>query len=407
MEFCVVGLNHNIAPIEIRERVHFKESDIINANNLLQGDSLKELIVLSTCNRSEIYFYSEDYERDIVKVKSFFEEYFNVKDIDFIEKSKDSALEHLFKVVIGLDSLVFGEDQILGQVVDAHQTGMDIGGAEKNLNKVFREAITFSKKIKTDTNISDHPTSIAYIGVKKIAEQMDLEGKTVLIVGLGNMGQLALVHMLEYGAKIFISNRTAENSQKIKLAHPEIEIIDYARVRSHLNEVDVLISATSYPNALFSKEDFLDLNRELHIMDLSLPRDVDSNVLENPHIHLYDIDSLTTISQMSLESKKKILESYEDEIRGQIESINTWIANSDVDPILQTVNERCEQIAADTLNYIFRKTNLSYGEKVKVQKIVESSLKKVMKEPLLSLKSLEDSEDKAVAIRVLEELFEQ
>lgn len=407
MEFCVVGLNHNIAPIEIRERVHFKESDIINANNLLQGDSLKELIVLSTCNRSEIYFYSEDYERDIVKVKSFFEEYFNVKDIDFIEKSKDSALEHLFKVVIGLDSLVFGEDQILGQVVDAHQTGMDIGGAGKNLNKVFREAITFSKKIKTDTNISDHPTSIAYIGVKKIAEQMDLEGKTVLIVGLGNMGQLALVHMLEYGAKIFISNRTAENSQKIKLAHPEIEIIDYARVRSHLNEVDVLISATSYPNALFSKEDFLDLNRELHIMDLSLPRDVDSNVLENPHIHLYDIDSLTTISQMSLESKKKILESYEDEIRGQIESINTWIANSDVDPILQTVNERCEQIAADTLNYIFRKTNLSYGEKVKVQKIVESSLKKVMKEPLLSLKSLEDSEDKAVAIRVLEELFEQ
>ncbi len=407
MEFCVVGLNHNIAPIEIRERVHFKESDIINANNLLQGDSLKELIVLSTCNRSEIYFYSEDHERDIVKVKSFFEEYFNVKDIDFIEKSKDAALEHLFKVVIGLDSLVFGEDQILGQVVDAHQTGMDIGGAGKNLNKVFREAITFSKKIKTDTNISDHPTSIAYIGVKKIAEQMDLEGKTVLIVGLGNMGQLALVHMLEYGAKIFISNRTAENSQKIKLAHPEIEIVDYAKVRAYLKEVDVLISATSYPNALFSKEDFLDLNRELHIMDLSLPRDVDSNVLENPHIHLYDIDSLTTISQMSLESKKKILESYEDEIRGQIESINTWIANSDVDPILQTVNERCEQIAADTLNYIFRKTNLSYGEKVKVQKIVESSLKKVMKEPLLSLKSLDDSEDKAVAIRVLEELFEQ
>ncbi|NLY21263.1 MAG: glutamyl-tRNA reductase [Tissierellia bacterium] len=407
MDFCVVGLNHNVASIEIREKVHFKETDIVNATDILQGDTLKELIVLSTCNRSEIYFLSDDYINDIEKVKAFFHEYFQCPELSFIEKSCDEAIKYLFQVVIGLESIVFGEDQILGQIVDAHLTAIDLGGSLKFMNKVFREAITFAKNIKTITNVSDHATSISYIGVKQIAEQIDLNDKNIIIIGLGNMGQLALVHLLEYESNIFVSNRTIANSVKLKLKYPSIEIIPYEEMNRNLNEMDVLISATSYPGTILDEKDFKELNKDLYIMDLSLPRDIHSNVSENQMIKLYDIDSLSEISKQSLDEKRQILLGFEEDIDTKVQELNYWMANTTVDPILKNVNERCDDIAKDTLNYIYRKTSLSHGEKMKIKKIVESSLKKVMKEPLLALKNMDDSNEKNIAIKVLEELFEQ
>ena len=407
MDFCVVGLNHNVASIEIREKVHFKETDIVNATDILQSDTLKELVVLSTCNRSEIYFFSDDYMRDIERVKTFFHEYFQCPELSFIEKSCDEALKYLYQVVIGLESIVFGEDQILGQVVDAHLTAIDLDGAQKFMNKVFREAITFAKNIKTITNVSDHPTSISYIGVKQIAKQIDLKDKNIMIIGLGNMGQLALVHLLEYESNIFVSNRTIANSVNLKLKYPNIKIIPYEEMKQSLNEMDVLISATSYPRTILELDDFNDLSKNLYIMDLSLPRDIHSNVSENQLITLYDIDNLSEISKQSLEEKRQILMGFEEDIDNAVQELNYWMANTTVDPILKNVNERCDDIAKDTLNYIYRKTSLSHGEKMKVKKIVESSLKKVMKEPLLALKNMDDSDDKNMAIKVLEELFEQ
>ena len=216
MKFCVVGINHHIAPIALREKVHFKETDIIACSEQITGEGIEECIIVSTCNRSEIYFMSRDVIADCGRIKQFYQSYFQtpIEDAFFIEKVSDDAIRHLFYVSVGLDSAVVGEDQILGQVVDAQETAINIGSTGKGINKIFREAITFSKEVKTQTNVSHTPVSIAYIGVKQIARFVDLKTARVLVSGLGNMGRLAAVHLMDSGAEVFVTNRTIENSYK-------------------------------------------------------------------------------------------------------------------------------------------------------------------------------------------------
>lgn len=409
MKFCVVGINHHIAPIDIRERVHFKETDIIEATDILLSESIEELVILSTCNRSEIYFLTYNMDSDMKKVKKFYEEFFDISDLDsyVIEKYSDDALEHLFNVTVGLDSLVIGEDQILGQVRDAHMTSMDIGASKKDMNKIFREAITLAKQIKTETDISDQPISISYIGVKKIDEVLGLKGKKAMIIGLGNMGRLALNHLIELDTQIYVTNRTLENSLKVQreFENEDIEVIPFEDMNSMISEMDVLISATSSPHVIITKENIHKRNKPLYIMDLSLPRDISPDVAEIEDVVLYDIDSLQSLSEKSLNEKKRILDSYRDEIKKKVMELQNWSLNSKVDPIMKNLNERCDKIADDTLNYIFRKTDMNHSEQLKVEKIVRSALKKVLREPLLSIKEIGDNAKKETVIKILDEVL--
>lgn len=409
MKFCVVGINHHIAPIDIRERVHFKETDIIEATDILLSESIEELVILSTCNRSEIYFLTYNMDSDMKKVKKFYEEFFDISDLDsyVIEKYSDDALEHLFNVTVGLDSLVIGEDQILGQVRDAHMTSMDIGASKKDMNKIFREAITLAKQIKTETDISDQPISISYIGVKKIDEVLGLKGKKAMIIGLGNMGRLALNHLIELDTQIYVTNRTLENSLKVQreFENEDIEVIPFEDMNSMISEMDVLISATSSPHVIITKENIHKRNKPLYIMDLSLPRDISPEVAEIEDVVLYDIDSLQSLSEKSLNEKKRILDSYRDEIKKKVMELQNWSLNSKVDPIMKNLNERCDKIADDTLNYIFRKTDMNHSEQLKVEKIVRSALKKVLREPLLSIKEIGDNAKKETVIKILDEVL--
>ncbi|MDO5713021.1 MAG: glutamyl-tRNA reductase [Tissierellia bacterium] len=408
VKFCVVGMNHHVAPIEVREKVHFKETDIIEASDILMNNYCQETVILSTCNRSEIYFATEQADVDLHRVHQFFSEYFNVDlpEEYVVEKSGDEAFRHLFYVSMGMDSLVIGEDQILGQVKDAHMTAMEIGSSKKFLNKFFREAITFAKYCKANTSISDHPLSIAYIGVKKADEDLNgLKDKKCMISGLGNMGKLALNHLLEREAKVYVCNRTLENSHRMKWEYPEIEIFPFSELTQGIEEMDLLISATSSPHTIIKKKNIKNRKKPLYIMDLSLPRDVDRDVKDLKLVSLYDIDDLESLAQENLEEKKRILDGFKPMVEDKISELKTWAAESKIDPIMKSLNQRCDDIADDTLNYIFRKTNMTHAEKMKVEKIVRSALKKVLREPILSLKDVENTDKKDAAIELLEEVL--
>ena len=211
MNIGVVGVNHNLAPINIREAVSFTDTKKIEAINILLDRYINEVVILSTCNRSEIYIHAENIEEKVDELVNFYSEYFGVKDIDkyLFKKTNLDAIKHLFDVTAGLDSIVLGEDQILGQVRDAHEFSMKLGGTKKVFNKLFRDAVTTSKEIKTITKISQQPLSISYIGVKLLKEKIgSLEGKNVLIIGLGKMNLLTLNHLEEEKTnKIYIANR--------------------------------------------------------------------------------------------------------------------------------------------------------------------------------------------------------
>ena len=407
MKFCLVGINHHVAPIEIRERVHFKETDIIEVTDHLMGESISELVILSTCNRSEIYFLSSQPDQDLDLVVTYLKDYFQIdlEEKDLICKIGDEALEHLFYVAIGLDSMIIGEDQILGQVVDAHTTAMELNSSQKILNKIFREAITFAKKVKTESGVSDKPISIAYIGVKKMEELFDLSISRCMIIGLGEMGSLALNYLIERGADVVACNRTYENSIKMQQKYHALEILPFEDRLKGLVDVDILISATASPHTIINPRDLLKRTKPLAIMDLSLPRDVDPEVGNLDEVVLYDIDSLQEIGEKNLAENKEVLESYKPEIQEIIGDLKHWISESKVDPIMKSLNERCDEIADDTLRYIFRKTDLTHNEQLKVDKIVRSALKKVVREPMLSVRQMEESDRKEVTIAVLKEVF--
>ena len=407
MKFCVVGINHHIAPIALREKVHFKETDIIACSEQITGEGIEECIIVSTCNRSEIYFMSRDVIADCGRIKQFYQSYFQtpIEDAFFIEKVSDDAIRHLFYVSVGLDSAVVGEDQILGQVVDAQETAINIGSTGKGINKIFREAITFSKEVKTQTNVSHTPVSIAYIGVKQIARFVDLKTARVLVSGLGNMGRLAAVHLMDSGAEVFVTNRTIENSYKIQRERPGVQVLPFEKLKENIERVDVVVSATSSPHVIIKEEHVAGIQKPLYILDLSLPRDVSPDVGEKENITLFDIDSLQKISEESQKQKKEILDGYRDAIETKIQEIQSWDLNRKVDPLMKSLNERCDEIANQTLNYIFRKTELNHSEQKKVDKIVRAALKKVMREPILSLKEMEDFATKESVIQTLEEML--
>ena len=196
MNIGVVGVNHNLAPINVREAVSFTDTKKIEAINILLDKEIEEVVIISTCNRSEIYINAENIDIKINELSDFYEQYFGVKDINkyLFKKTNLEAIQHLFEVTAGLDSLVLGEDQILGQVRDAHEFCMKLGATKKVFNKLFRDAITTSKEIKTITKISQQPLSISYIGVKLLKEKIgSLEGKNALILSATTRSRFATI----------------------------------------------------------------------------------------------------------------------------------------------------------------------------------------------------------------------
>ena len=231
MNIGVIGVNHNVAPIEIREKVSFTDIQKIEAINYLLDKEIEEIIILSTCNRSEIYIQSKNIENKIKIVEEFYESFFNlpgVKQYLFTKKDRD-AIEHIYKVSAGLDSIVLGEDQILGQVRDAHEFSMQLGASKKKFNKLFREAITVSKDIKNTTKISQQPLSISYIGVKFLQEKLgNLEGKNALVIGIGKMSKLTMKHLEEGKVNtIYVSNRSHGKIKEIENDYKNIVPIQY------------------------------------------------------------------------------------------------------------------------------------------------------------------------------------
>lgn len=409
MHFSVIGINHHITPIEIREKVHFSETQIIEATNLLQEGNTNEVVILSTCNRSEIYIVSKGRSFTHQEGLDFYQDFFKVENLDqfLFYKEDHEALVHLLKVTAGMDSLVIGEDQILGQVREAHQTAMDLGSSSKILNKIFRESITLAKRIKTETDVSDKPLSIAYIGVKKVSERINLDQSKALVIGMGNMGRLAMKHLLEEGAQIIISNRTLSNSWLVKEEYPEVEVVEYERLGQVIQDVQVIVSATSSPHTILVKDDFCHNCGHKYVMDLSLPRDVHENVSLLENVTLYDIDSLQDISNENLMEKENILKTYIPEIESLSQDLLLWIQQAKIDPIMKGINERCDEIAQETLDYIFRKTDLNHSQKKKVDRIVRNALKKVAREPVLYVKEGNFSErDRNIALDVLKEVYD-
>ena len=412
MNIGVVGVNHNLAPINVREAVSFTDTKKIEAINILLDREIDEIVILSTCNRSEIYISGENIQQKVDEVANFYKDYFGVKDIEqyLFKKTNLEAIQHLFDVTAGLDSLVVGEDQILGQVKDAHEFCMKLGATKKVFNKLFRDAVTTSKEIKTITKISQQPLSISYIGVKLLKEKMGtLEGKNALIVGLGKMNLLTLNHLEEENVKnIYIANRNIEKTKEIENKFDNIIPIEYSDRHKIIQEksIDIVISATSSPHLVIKYDDMPKLDKKIYIMDIALPRDIDTKLKELDYVELYDIDDLKEIHDKNDIKRNELAQKAQEIIKIKIDEFTEWLDLTFIDPTIQSLNSKCIEIKEDTLDYIFRKIDLNQREQKIIDKMLGSALKRVIREPIINLKQVKNKGQREEYIKVIEDLFE-
>ena len=412
MNIGVVGVNHNLAPINVREAVSFTDTKKIEAINILLDREIDEIVILSTCNRSEIYISGENIQQKVDEVAKFYKDYFGVKDIEqyLFKKTNLEAIQHLFDVTAGLDSLVVGEDQILGQVKDAHEFCMKLGATKKVFNKLFRDAVTTSKEIKTITKISQQPLSISYIGVKLLKEKMGtLEGKNALIVGLGKMNLLTLNHLEEENVKnIYIANRNIEKTKEIENKFDNIIPIEYSDRHKIIQEksIDIVISATSSPHLVIKYDDMPKLDKKIYIMDIALPRDIDTKLKELNYVELYDIDDLKEIHDKNDIKRNELAQKAQEIIKIKIDEFTEWLDLTFIDPTIQSLNSKCIEIKEDTLEYIFRKIDLNQREQKIIDKMLGSALKRVIREPIINLKQVKNKGQREEYIKVIEDLFE-
>lgn len=411
MNIAVVGINHNLSPISIREKVSFTDANKIEAINILLDKDIDEIVILSTCNRSEIYISCENLEKGVEIVKNFYEEFFkldNIKDYLFSKKSEE-AINHLFIVTSGLDSVVLGEDQILGQVKDSYEFAMKLGATKKLLNKLFREAITTAKEVKTITKISQQPLSISYIGIKLLKEKIgSLKDKNILIIGLGKMNLLTIKHLEEEKVgTIYIANRSVDKFKEIQNKYNNVEYVQYKDRYNILrdNEIDIVISATSAPHLVIKGEDIPIINNHIYFMDLALPRDIDFKIDELKYAKVYCIDDLKEIQHkndnMRISLSKKAYEIIDEKIKEFI----VWVDVSNIDPTIQSLNNKCFEIKEDTLDYIFRKIDLNQREQKIIDKMLTSALKRLIREPIINLKQVKNKGKREEYIKAIEELF--
>ncbi|MDP4146277.1 MAG: glutamyl-tRNA reductase [Bacillota bacterium] len=336
----MAGIDFNNSSLELREKVNFTAKGLRRAYEKIKEEAvLKECIIISTCNRSEIYAVIEGYNgREYIK--HFYSSFFNIGsgeiEKNLVYRCGDEAINHIFEVASGFKSMILGEDQILGQVKEAYNEALSNKASGRVLNRLFLSAVTTAKKIKTVTDISQISTSVSAIGIKLVNRFLGgLKGKKVLVVGLGKMSKLAITYLLDEGVdEIFVTNRTHCKVVEFEAISPKVTGIDFQHRYKVINDVDILVSGTSAPHFVIHKDEFVENynGKPFCILDLSLPRDVEPSIGDINGVTLYIIDDLQKISKENTEKRisaynegmkiiKEDIEKYKEKVKADNERL--------------------------------------------------------------------------------------
>ena len=258
MQFGLLGIDYKNADLAVRDEISFTDQKKMEFFRKAEENGIEQVMILSTCNRSEIYYFYEK-ESQVKAIQDIYCDMFEKVQIrQYIRHcEEDKAVSYLFRVTAGLESMVLGEDQILGQVKDALDFSRTMGFSKKELNKVVRDAVTCAKKVKTTFKMSEKPVSVGYIGILEVEKTCMIKGKTILVIGSGDTAVLALRYLYEYEAgKIYLCSRTLAHAGNVQKEFEEIEIISYEQRYEVMKRCDIVVSATSAPHVVVKEEFF-------------------------------------------------------------------------------------------------------------------------------------------------------
>lgn len=417
MHILVVGINYKTAPVEIRERLTFNPNELGEAMKRLQTKkSILENVIISTCNRTEVYAVVDQLHTGRYYMKEFIAEWFGMEMEEFVPYlfiyEQEGAINHLFNVACGLNSMVLGETQILGQVRTSFLLGQEENTTGTVFNQLFKQAITLAKRAHSETDIGANAVSISYAAVE-LAKKIfgTLQKKHVLILGAGKMGELAIQNLHSNGvSNVTVINRTYEKAQNLaNRFNGEAKTLQ--ELQCALTEADILISSTGSNDFVITKEMMANVNKmrkgkPLFMVDIAVPRDLDPKLAELDGVFLYDIDDLEGIVEANLKERQKAAEKIRILIEAEIMEFNQWVNMLGVVPVISALRDKALAIQEETMESIERKLpNLSDREKKILNKHTKSIINQLLKDPILQAKELASAPNAEEALDLFVKIF--
>jgi glutamyl-tRNA reductase len=402
MSVVLVGISHHQAPVELRERAAL---DLERARELaltLAGER-GEAVCLSTCNRTELYLAEESPDEAERKAEAALLALEEELGPSLYRLRDEAAALHLFRVAAGLDSMVPGEGEILGQVRGAHEAG----ATGPVLDRLFRDALHAGKKARTETAIGESPASVSSAAAA-LAEQVfgELRGRTVLVIGAGEAGELAIKSLRARGAAIaFVANRTRERAAELTREFGG-EPLSLDAVADSLQDVDVVLSSTSSPGWTLARDQVARAlhtrkGRSLFLIDLAVPRDLDPAIHELDGCYLYDIDDLEAVVAETLAGRRREAERAEAIVADEAERFREWQASLDVVPAIASLRARAEQIREAELE----RAKLSGAERRAAESVTAAVLNKLLHLPTIRMKQAAAAADGVIYADAVRHLF--
>ncbi len=418
LELIIIGLNHKTAPIDIREKLAFQESEIEKALAQLHSlPSVKENMILSTCNRVEIYTLSQEVETAIADLKNFLSTFHRVPLTHF-EKylyllTGQEAVRHIFRVASSLDSMVLGEPQILGQIKTAYTLATESKTSGIILHRLLHRSFSVAKRVRTETQIGDSAVSISSVAVD-LAEKIfgSLEQRAVLLIGAGEMSELAARHLLSNGVqKILVANRSYDRALALA-SEFHGEVIPFEDLSQGLKKVDIVISATNAPSYLIGKEQMIKVMKErkqkpLFFIDIADPRDIAPEVGDLENIYLFNIDDLQKVALENRKGREQEAQRAEAIVAEEVEQFVRWYHSLEIRPTIIALRAKCEEIRKKELEKMLSlHPHLSEKERRSLEAMTSAIVNKILHDPLVRLKQKDEEALSEVYIDALRTLFQ-
>ncbi|HGY55920.1 MAG TPA: glutamyl-tRNA reductase [Caldithrix abyssi] len=392
-----IGISHKTAGVEIRDRVALNaEEQKFTAGEIMRLFNVDGCLIISTCNRTEVYVSGEKSEDRMPEICIWLNEY---KKCSYFTDAKityrlngSKAVRHFFEVVSGLDSQIIGEPQITGQVKDSYNLAHDSSMTDTILNKLFNFGLQAEKKVRSETFLSDGAVSVSFAGVE-LARKIfnNLNDKTVLLIGAGETAELAAIHFLEKGVKeLYIANRTYENAKKLasKLGGRAFGLQE---LPAALTEADIVISATSSNNHVVTRDIMLPVFKErydkpMFLIDLAIPRDIDPAVDKIEGVYLYNLDNLQEIVQMNLDKRKQEIPKASKIIDEYVHDFQKWISSHSVSFIIKRLKAHFDRLRIKELDRLRKRLPVNGFEEIDY--LTQSIMNKLMHQHIKALKKI-------------------
>lgn len=415
MKPVVIGLNHNTADIDVREKFAFNGPKL--EEGLLAFRELPEVeegIILSTCNRVELYANVKSAGHALETIKTFLSTFHNIKQ-DSLEHSlyvhEDiDAVRHIFRVASSLDSMVVGEPQILGQIKDAYELALTKKTTGILLNKLMKKAISVAKRVRTETRIAENAVSISFSAVE-LARKIftDLSKKVCMLLGAGEMAELAARHLINNGIKeVLVSNRTYERGCELAKDFHGKAVRFEAFIQEMVN-TDIVICSTGAPTYIVTKSQMQKVMKErkhnqVFLIDISVPRNIDPEVNDLENVYLYNIDDLQGVVDANMFERQKEAEKAEKIIDEEMETFLKWQSSLDSVPTIRALRARAEEIKSEELSKLLNKmTDIGEQEKEAIEYMATALVNKLIHPPTAALK--ESKEDKEIIVALIQKLY--